>query len=107
MQTILRPTPPTREVNPYVEAFQQFEKGSPASHPSWLFPIRKAALSRFAELGFPTLRDEDWRFTNIAPLAKLPFKPVFDYALDGLTEKALGQFHFAGLKCNRLVFLDG
>ena len=44
----------------------------------WLFPLRKAGLARFAELGFPTLRHEDWRFTNVAPIAKLPFKPIFD-----------------------------
>src|SRR5438876_7517182 len=97
MQTTLRPNP-ARDLDPYLEKFQRFEQEAPASHPSWLFPMRKAAISRFAELGLPTLRDEDWRFTNVAPLAKLPFNPVVDYAADGLSEKALGQFHFAGIK---------
>jgi len=32
-------------------------------------------MSRFAELGFPTLRDEDWRFTNVAAIAKLLSNP--------------------------------
>ena len=44
--------------------------------PKWLLPLRKAGIASFAELGFPTLHDEDWRFTNVAPLAKLPFKPA-------------------------------
>ena len=96
----------TKAMDPYLEKFQRFEKQE-AKHPSWLFPLRKAAISRFAELGFPTLKDEDWRFTNTAPIAKLPFKPVFEYARDGLSEKTLGQFHFAQLKCNRLVFVNG
>ena len=48
---------------------------SEPQQPAWLLPLRKAGMARFAELGFPTLHDEDWRFTNVAPLAKLPFKP--------------------------------
>src|SRR6266576_3954044 len=95
------------ETDPYLEKFQRFEKEGAGKHPSWLFPIRKAGIARFAELGFPTLKDEDWRFTNVAPIARLPFKPVFDYSPAGLNEKILSQFHFAGLKCNRLVFVNG
>jgi len=29
---------------------------------------------RFGETGFPTLRDEDWRFTNLSPIAQTPFR---------------------------------
>ncbi len=37
--------------------------------------IREAARRRFAELGFPTTHDEDWRFTNMAPISRLDFVP--------------------------------
>src|SRR5882672_9613693 len=107
MQTITEQNQPRRELDPYLEKFQRFEKEGAGKHPSWLYPIRKAAISRFAELGFPTLKDEDWRFTNVAPIAQLPFQPIFEYARNGLTQKALGQFHFANLRCNRLVFVNG
>ena len=64
---------------PYDPYWEKFEKAKlETRQPSWLFPIRKAAISRFAELGFPTTHDEDWRFTNVAPIAKLPFKPVLE-----------------------------
>jgi Fe-S cluster assembly protein SufD len=33
--------------------------------------LREQAARRFNELGFPTTRDEDWRFTNVAPIAKV------------------------------------
>jgi len=33
--------------------------------------IREEARRRFADLGFPTTHDEDWRFTSVAPIAKL------------------------------------
>ena len=35
--------------------------------------IRRDAARRFAELGFPTTRDEEWRFTNVSRIAKTQF----------------------------------
>jgi Fe-S cluster assembly protein SufD len=40
---------------------------------SWLQELREAAFQRFAELGFPTTHDEEWRFTNVAPIARSTF----------------------------------
>lgn len=96
-----------KQTDPYLEKFERFESEAAGKHPSWLFPIRKAGISRFAELGFPTQRDEDWRFTNVTPIMKLPFQPVFQYSRDGLTAESLGQLSFAGLDCSRLVFVNG
>ena len=31
-------------------------------------------MERFVELGFPTTKDEEWRFTNVAPIAKTTFQ---------------------------------
>src|SRR5690348_12048215 len=90
---------------PYLKKFERFEKE--ASNPSWVFPLRKAGLSRFAEVGFPTLKDEDWRFTNVAPIAKLPFKPLFTLSKDGLTPEVISNFAFGGIPAYRLVFVDG
>lgn len=62
--------------NTYLDAFGRMERelaavGSPAIH-----RLRKAAIARFAELGFPGPREEEWRFTPIAPLAQTPFAPA-------------------------------
>src|SRR5450755_4244684 len=79
---------------PFLEKFRHFE--SVAKSP--LLPFRKAGLALFAELGFPTLQHEDWRFTNVAPLTKLPFEPIFETpASNGAETKALNQFAFAKL----------
>jgi Fe-S cluster assembly protein SufD len=43
----------------------------------------------------------------VAPLVKLPFRPVFELQRDALPAKALGQFTFAGLHGSRLVFVNG
>ena len=38
-------------------------------------PLRERGLRRFTELGFPTTHDEEWRFTNVAPIARATFTP--------------------------------
>jgi Fe-S cluster assembly protein SufD len=96
-----------KQTDPCLKAFERFEQADTSRQPSWLFPLRKAGMARFAELGFPTLRHEDWRFTNVAPVVKLPFKPVFEAANDGLTKASLRQFPFAKLPGTRLVFVNG
>ena len=89
----------------YLENFSHFERE--AKQPAWILPLRRGGLARFAELGFPTLQHEDWRFTNVAPIVKLPFRPVFEAAADGLAVEALKSFPFANLPGARLVFVNG
>ena len=50
---------------------EQFTSQLPA--PAWVQPLRDAAFARFAELGFPTTHNEEWRFTNVAPIARTRF----------------------------------
>ena len=44
--------------------------------PAWVKERRETAARRFAEVGFPTTKQEDWRFTNIAPIADAKFAPA-------------------------------
>jgi len=89
----------------YLRKFEKFEREP--TQPSWVFPLRKAGIARFAELGFPTLKDEDWRFTNVAPIAKLPFLPAFSASQNGWSADDIRKFTFGNLTANRLVFIDG
>lgn len=93
------------ETEQHLKKFERFEQET--EQPTWLSPLRKAGLARFAERGFPTLRDEDWRFTNVAPIARLPFKPVFRSQAEGLHREDLRPFLFSGLPAVRLVFVNG
>ena len=97
--------PAMKETDAYLETFERFEPQ--AKQPLWVFPLRKAGIARFAELGFPTLQQEDWRFTNVAPIAKLPFKPVFEVSRDSLTREGIAEFTFGRLAASRLVFVNG
>lgn len=42
--------------------------------PKWFQEIRTQSLSRFLELGIPTTKDEEWKYTSVASLAGVPFK---------------------------------
>jgi len=78
-----------------------------ADEPAWLLSARKVGRTRFAELGLPTLHDEDWRFTNVAPIAKMEFKPGLEPSQHCVTEKTLNQFPFTALAGGQLVFVNG
>jgi Fe-S cluster assembly protein SufD len=59
----------------YVAQFDAFASNGAGAAPGWLRDIRAAAIARFAELGFPTTRQEEWRFTSVAPIAETAFAP--------------------------------
>src|SRR4029078_8712945 len=65
--------------------------------------LRKKAIERFAALGFPTGREEAWRFTDVTPIAEVPFKPAVGTAnpnqFAGLAKGAL--------KALQITFVDG
>ena len=64
----------TEELDVYLADFDKFERALGDRTRAPLHATRRAARDRFAELGFPTLSDEEWRFTNIVPLTKIPFE---------------------------------
>src|SRR3989475_5371740 len=57
----------------YVAAFKAFARNGAAGAPAWLKEMREAAITRFAQLGFPTTKQEEWRFTSVAPIAETTF----------------------------------
>lgn len=85
----------------YLDQFVHFEK-SLGRDRGRLQNLREHALQRFKEIGFPTARTEDWRFTSVVPLTRT----VFELADSRPVEKSLLN------KLNqepgiRLVFING
>ena len=56
----------------YFADFRSFLEKNPGE-PEYVRDLRQVAFSRFTELGFPTTRQEDWRFTNVSDIAKTRF----------------------------------
>lgn len=74
--------------------------------PAWLRGVREAARARFTEVGFPTTRDEEWRFTNLEPITSRTFAAA-PAAPGRLAARDLARFGFEGLQTCQLVFVDG
>jgi len=75
----------------------------PTGGPLWLEETRATAGARFAALGFPTVRDEDWRFTSVAPIATADW-PVA--AAAALPPEQIDTFLYADAP-HRVVFVNG
>jgi Fe-S cluster assembly protein SufD len=92
------------EARPYLDAFA---RGN-TTEPEWLGRGRQRALSRFAELGFPTRRSESWRYLDLQPLQQ---KPLLPGEPDVAAHDAAARAQLAGLELPgsgpRIVILDG
>jgi Fe-S cluster assembly protein SufD len=73
---------------------------------SWTQGVRQAAFSRFAAIGFPSTREEAWKHTSVAALAKIPFTPA-GYAREALRDDVLIRASFGQMTGPRLVFVNG
>lgn len=69
-----------------------------------LRPWRRASYDRFVEQGIPTIRAEDWKYTNIVKTANVPLAmaPKVDLGLDAIAPYLLG-----GHRVRRLIFVNG
>ncbi len=90
-----------------LSSFRQWEKGMNGDSQTELHRIRRAALRIFAEQGFPTTRQEEWRFTNVQPIAGTEFSPALRYHAGKVRPSDIEKFLFPGLDRSRLVFLNG
>lgn len=90
------------ELDVYLSSFAELET---KQEQPWLRRLRQAAIDHFAELGFPAYDLEDWKFTSVAPIAKVPFQPAPPDS--SLTQAKLAQLPLADLGCPRIVFVNG
>ncbi len=92
----------------FLSNFELFEKLAPSTEPLALSRLRRNAIERFAALGFPGPRNEDWKFTNLTPLTKVPFK-LAEASFERLNEIAdrAKQGTLSLPDGIRLVFING
>ena len=88
----------------YLESLLAGQPRVPASPLAWLNKLRAEAVDRVGVLTVPTIRDEEWRFTDLSPLTKLSFQPVRMPA--DLTAADVERFCIEEAT-TRLVFVDG
>lgn len=76
----------------------------PARDTDWLAELRRLGRERFEEVGLPGPRDEQWKYTRIAPIEKRDFRAPAPVELGAAD---IEPFLIQGLQCRRLVFVDG
>jgi Fe-S cluster assembly protein SufD len=88
----------------FVASFERAVRPLVSAEPGWLVKLRDDAIERFAALGFPTRRMEEWRSTSVAGIAETEFRLA---AADGgeISLELLARLVFEG--AHRLVFVNG
>jgi Fe-S cluster assembly protein SufD len=96
----------TERLRNYLDAFSAYRLRT-ERQPEWLRDLRDRAFAHFCETGFPTIKDEDWRFTNVSEIAQTPFEPARD-ARERVAAYTgnLEPFRVPGAAC-QLVFING
>jgi Fe-S cluster assembly protein SufD len=94
-----------KETSSYREALRELSEAEGARVPAWVGELRAEALGRFERLGFPTTDQEDWKYTNVAALARREFRPA--EAAKALDAAQVEPFLYEEARGSRLVFVNG
>lgn len=89
----------------FINQFDEFEKSLNGERSSDFHKVRKEAIGKFAELTFPTQKDEEWKYTNISSLLKHNFSPAVVKA--NVSSETINKFLFDKMEHSLLVFVNG
>jgi Fe-S cluster assembly protein SufD len=102
MTRVVQSSPQT---DSYLADFDRLIAVRTVTEPAWLRNLRLTGIERFVDTGFPTTRDEEWRFTSVTPIAERQFAMSQD-GLAGLTTDRVERWTGA-LGGHRLVLVNG
>lgn len=97
----------TKEKSLYARMFASNGESLVAREAAWTRRLREDAMGRFEQLGFPTTFDEEWKYTNLASLARREFAPGSESGNAGLESSALEAFTYPEARGAELVFVNG
>ena len=91
---------------PYATKFAAARADLPGRDLPWLTSGRDAAMARFSELGLPSQKVEEWKYSNLSPLAKTDFTGPDRKAADSARDEVAQRFPKESA-AGRLVFING
>jgi len=96
------------QTDAYRASFESFAASAARAEAPWLRSLRASAMARFMEKGFPTTRDEAWRYTSVAPIARTSFKRPEGAAVAGAAAAELEELRaYSGQGAVQAVFVNG
>jgi Fe-S cluster assembly protein SufD len=93
-------------VEHYLREFGAFSRAL-GGESARLTALRQEAIARFAELGFPTMKNEDWHFTSVAPISARSFRVPVAASGPPVTQADLDVFEFGHPEWPILAFVNG
>ena len=89
--------------SPFAAYRADYEAQAPA--PDWLDVLRAAGIAQFEKAGFPTMKDEDWHFTSVAPIAQSEFRLAS--GAPSISPLDIRRFTFEHHDWHTIVFVNG
>src|SRR5690606_35692456 len=89
--------------NWYIKNYELFENSLNGNKLSSVTDLRKDAIKKFEELNFHTIKDEEWKYTNIAPLLQYNFLHVHEKP--EISNEQIKYFLFNGIFSEELSSL--
>ncbi len=91
--------------NWYINQFESLERNLNGESKKPIHSFRKIAALNIAELYFPTVRDEEWRYTDISPILAHQFN--FASVAGTIEKEQIEQYLFNHSGYTTLVFING
>lgn len=87
--------------------FELFESSLNGSANLPMNQIRRTAMQKFVADGFPTKKDEEWKYTNLQPVLQKQFELAKVEKSGKISREDVGKFQIPDLEATTLVFLNG
>jgi Fe-S cluster assembly protein SufD len=91
----------------YIDLFKRFESKLNGEANSEFHKIRKEAIEAFNRMDFPSLKNEEWKYTTISPILKYGFLPANENQSIQLNKSQIEKFEITGLETNLIVLING
>lgn len=87
----------------FLDTVRRIQAQVSGNEPAPVFALRKSGLERFAALGFPTVEQEEWRYTNVSAIARQEFElaGTIQVSPETIDRHRLAEAHV------ELVFING
>ena len=100
-----------KETNLCEAAFRRARQDPGVNEPSWLQSLRENSFEQFERGGLPNVKQEEWKYTNVASIAKANFAPAVGsngtaVSKDGGADE-LASFIYEEARQSRLIFVNG
>ena len=94
-------------LQPYITNFELFKQNQDNQSDDPIHDLRKTAFNHLLEKGFPTKREEEWRFTDINPILSESFTLADSDNIANIKKSDIAQLTFKNWSGPMLVFIDG